>query len=240
MNKLSQTGINTEATPDRYSYAAVLNAYSQSGLKDVGKKSLQILRMAFTGGNGGAGKHNRSNAKPLVDTVVYNAVLSALARSGERRSAQQADELLQQMEDDADADEEGLDTVPRPDISSYTSVIYAWANTETVEGAQRAEALLDRLVERYEYAVKERDNAISAVKNAASKIEKAEAQLKRKRYSNHWLEEDESTCKATFKGMESEIYLFLLFFLFLFLENQYLTISKQDYFHFFVWSASAL
>jgi len=118
--------------------------------------------------------------------------------------------------------------------------MYAWANTETVEGAQRAEALLDQLVERYEYAVKERDNAISAVKNAVSKMEKAEAQLKQKRYSNHWLEEDESTCKATFKGMESEMYLFPLFFLFLFSENPYLTISKQDYFHFFVWSASAL
>ena len=118
--------------------------------------------------------------------------------------------------------------------------MYAWANTETDEGAQRAKALLDRLVERYEYRVKERDNAISAIKNAASKMEKAETQLKQKRYSNHWLEEDESTCKVTFKGMESEIYLFLLFFLFLFLENQYLTISKQNYFHFFVWSASAL
>jgi pentatricopeptide repeat protein len=74
------------------------------------------------------------------NTIVYSAVISALARAGQ---AECAEELLQEMYSD---DLKGNDSA-KPDVISFNSVLDAWSKSGSRDAPQRAEAILERMTQ---------------------------------------------------------------------------------------------
>jgi pentatricopeptide repeat protein len=88
--------------------------------------------------------HDGGTPVPWANTVCYNTVLDAWAKSGTPDAASNAEELLQRM--DA-LYRSGTNPHVRPDVISFSSVILAWARSNHPLAAERADALLRRLEE---------------------------------------------------------------------------------------------
>jgi len=91
--------------------------------------------------------NNKKDDRITPNTICFNAVLHAYAQKRQRRAAQKAEELLNRME--------GLSETQQyygqvnPDRISYASAITAWSRLGTVEGAQRAESIFLRMMNRH-------------------------------------------------------------------------------------------
>lgn len=149
MGRLYNEG-NTDLMPDALTFGAIINAYANSHEEGASDKASQLLlhmeslyQLGF------------ENAKPT--TFVYNACMNALAKDpmtmlngngntlGDSRAGQ-AEQLLNSMEKRY---EKGRDYRVMPDCISYSTVINAYANSNTEESGIRADAILRRMTHRF-------------------------------------------------------------------------------------------
>lgn len=111
----------SKVKPNGRSYSSVASAYIKSKREDAFMHAQRLLSLA----------EQQGAAK---DTYLYNAVLDALASSGQPGVAQKAQKILFEME------ERGIiNTV------SYNTVIKAWRFSDHKDAAHRAKQLLDRM-----------------------------------------------------------------------------------------------
>ena len=80
------------------------------------------------------------------NTISFNSVISAWAKSGERGAAQRAESILKRMQELHEAGNPDV----KPNTISFNSVISAWANSGERGAAERAEAILKRMQELHE------------------------------------------------------------------------------------------
>lgn len=137
--------------PDALTFGAIINAYANSLEAGASDKASQLLlhmeslyQMGF------------DNAKPT--TFVYNACMNAFAKDplisapgnatddGTLNRAEQAEQLLDSMERRYETER---DHRIMPDCISYSTVINAYANSNTVQSGERADAILRRMISRY-------------------------------------------------------------------------------------------
>ena len=90
----------------------------------------------------------RCQADPLSvlcspDTVSYNTLLKALSNSDDPDAPMRSEEVLQRMQNMADAG----DPAVRPNVTSFSSVISCWGRSSQEDGASRAEQILHRMLE---------------------------------------------------------------------------------------------
>ena len=182
MGRLYNEG-QSDLLPDALTFGAIINAYANSFEEGASDKASQLLlhmeslyQLGF------------DNAKPT--TFVYNACMNALAKDpmttplgngyeiGDSR-ARQAEQLLNSMEKRY---EEERDYLVMPDCISYSTVINAYANSNTEESGIRADAILRRMTHRflmgdtkcrpnavaYTAAIKASSAAINATMNSLS------------------------------------------------------------------------
>jgi hypothetical protein len=155
--------------PDSTSYNSLLFAYAQQQDDNdsvaAATKSESFLRKM----------QNNPNTRSLVDSVSYNIVINAWAKSNSTRTknhgsyaATRAENLLLEMQKHY---VNGCDNV-RPTLISFTSVIHAWSriSSKDVDAAQRATDILDLLEQSSKLDDKLRPNAYTfhAVMNAWS------------------------------------------------------------------------
>ena len=182
MGRLYNEG-QSDLLPDALTFGAIINAYANSfeeGASDKASQLLLHMESLFQLGF--------DNAKPT--TFVYNACMNALAKDpmttplgngyeiGDSR-ARQAEQLLNSMEKRY---EEERDYLVMPDCISYSTVINAYANSNTEESGIRADAILRRMTHRflmgdtkcrpnavtYTAAIKASSAAINATMNSLS------------------------------------------------------------------------
>lgn len=186
MGRLYNEG-QSELLPDALTFGAIINAYANSFEEGASDKASQLLlhmeslyQLGF------------DNAKPT--TFVYNACMNALAKDpmtttllgdgnelGNSR-AEQAEQLLNSMEKRY---EEERDYSVMPDCISYSTVINAYANSNTEESGIRADAILRRMTHRflmgdskcrpnavaYTAAIKANLAAINATRTSSSSVD---------------------------------------------------------------------
>lgn len=135
MNKLYHAG-NNNVKPDAYSYAATMSAWSNDRRHpDSLEKTMELL-------------HKMQNLCALGDvdfcpnTVAYTAVINALARSGREGAADQAYDILLQLDKQFMEGNEEL----KPDFICYSAVIDALAKSEDEDAGNRALDLLNHMV----------------------------------------------------------------------------------------------
>ncbi|KAL9180864.1 hypothetical protein ACHAXT_011317 [Thalassiosira profunda] len=151
MGRLYDEG-DGDLMPDALTFGAIINAYANSFEEGASDKAAQLLmhmeslyQLGF------------DNAKPT--TFVYNACMNAFAKDplisnnapddGDAtilNRAEQAEQLLNSMEKRY---EEEKDHRVMPDCISYSTVINAFANSNTPESGIHADAILRRMTNRY-------------------------------------------------------------------------------------------
>jgi len=83
----------------------------------------------------------RGRTELQPDTTSFNTVLNALAHSGRRGSEDEAEALLEYM-DELSSREEALRSTCRPDNFSFNIVLKCWARSRDRGAAERADAIL--------------------------------------------------------------------------------------------------
>lgn len=122
---------NLTCRPQLYEYHAVIEACTKAG--DVERAEDRLLEICTPADHL---QHIRPN------TVTFNVVLTAMAKSRQNRAAERAEKFLRIME------EAGQDLC-RPSAVSYTSVIQAWGNSQHPDALKRIEALLDAMTQQW-------------------------------------------------------------------------------------------
>ena len=109
---------------DIYTYTEELDKLAKLGTKESANQAEQLLRELE--------QRSRYHPNLTPNTVTYNTVLHALAKCGE---AHRAEQILRRMEQLFNKNH------VQPDVITYTTVIYAYANSTLPNSAVRAEQL---------------------------------------------------------------------------------------------------
>jgi pentatricopeptide repeat protein len=108
------TGASTQ------SFASVLDAYANCGNSQAAEDLFD--RMAASG-------------RVQVNTVTYNTVLNAFAKSGDKNAPYRAEALLDRMQTEYESGNKDA----RPNVISFSSVLNSWAKSSLEGAAERAE-----------------------------------------------------------------------------------------------------
>lgn len=89
--------------------------------------------------------HKGGNPDVRVDTISFNAVLDAWARSGDRVAPRRAQQILSHMDELYLAGNKGV----KPDRYTYNTLINVWAKSSERGSADRAEQVLQVMEKRF-------------------------------------------------------------------------------------------
>jgi pentatricopeptide repeat protein len=117
---MAETIFQSLATPDTYAYTTMLTVYARRGLVDKCCELLQQMQTSFASGNW--------RCRPNAHT--FATVLSSFAKSKRPEDIHQAEKLFE--------------SIPKPDIASYNTLLNVYAKFGAVE---KAKALFDGLKE---------------------------------------------------------------------------------------------
>lgn len=152
----SSTKTNNMIIPNTISFTNAITAWARCTRKDSAHRAQSLLNQMLTLYNSSKQTNNNTSTgqssswdhiKP--NKISYNSVITAWARSNDRRtSARQAEELLRSMYDFYN-NESGLDPDCKPDARSFNAVINAVARSRSPNCADRAKFLLDEMGRLY-------------------------------------------------------------------------------------------
>ena len=128
-----------QIVPSIYSFINVINAHATSRHRQSGKiERIQEKMLDFS---------RRNNLSRLrQNVIVSNAVISALATSGEIDAGERAESILDDLILGSAVGDENL----TPNTDSYQGVMLAWAKSRTRGKAQKAYRILHRMIDDYE------------------------------------------------------------------------------------------
>ena len=161
-------------SPDIKSYNMVVDAYAKIGDPEGAEAVLRRLEKLWEAGN----------AKVKPNTILYNAVIDAWAKSREKGAAQRAEAILNHMKQ---LHQQGHEDI-YPDTIIYNTVINAWARSREKGSAQRAEAILnhmDQLNQQGNEGVCPNTTSYGAVINAWAKSREKGAAQRAEAILNH-------------------------------------------------------
>ena len=123
-----------ETKPDTVSYGTLISAYARKGRV---KEAETILKEQIDA-------YERTMANCLFPSrIVFNAMIDAYAKSGEKGAAQMAESYLIKMQKLA---EERMDDNLFPNVISYSTVLHAYARSNEPDAATRAEEILKEMI----------------------------------------------------------------------------------------------
>lgn len=122
---------NPSVKPDIESFNSVINSFVSSGLPDAYDKAEAVLDQI-----------RREGLKP--NTASYNAALGVLVREKDR-VGDEAEAFLYRMQQEHDAGNENV----KPDATSFSCVIEAWARQQDSASAQRADDIFEHMHRQY-------------------------------------------------------------------------------------------
>ena len=157
--------------PNTYTYNALINCFARRGMTDKAEEYLQVVR-GLPGVEADAVTYNsvinahatsrrskREGADRALqlleemktsddkdvqpDSITYGSVIKCLTNAGGKANAEQAEELLNELE--RLHKESGQDDGLAPNTIIYNSVLDAFASIRGGGGIARAEAILDRM-----------------------------------------------------------------------------------------------
>lgn len=123
-------GFDKDEPPSASSYNAVVDAYAKSGRPDAVDKAENVVR-----------RMHSKNSKVVPNTSTYNSLLNAYAKSGRPDAAYKAEETLERMIDGS----AGPDA--SPDVTSFSTVVHAWARSHNFGKAEHALKVMDKMSE---------------------------------------------------------------------------------------------
>jgi hypothetical protein len=129
---------------DAVMYGSVITALAKSRDRNAADRAESMLREAARKFPPAVDKNGESIG---IGVDSFNVVLTAWAKSGQEDGPARAEKLIVSM-DKLDA-EHGKLGIVKPNVSSFTSLIDAYAQTNEWEGVGTAEGVLNRLLGHY-------------------------------------------------------------------------------------------
>ncbi|KAL3938776.1 MAG: hypothetical protein SGBAC_006385 [Bacillariaceae sp.] len=125
-----------DVVPNVYSYSVVLKAWARHAstgqYPNAPDRALAILDFM----------ENHDHVTPNV--ISYSSVIQAFAEQGRAKEAEGLlNKMLKQMQNDPSG------RAPKPDLYTFSSVLFAWSKSKAPHAANRAEAILVRMLEMY-------------------------------------------------------------------------------------------
>lgn len=141
---IQQSKTDSVIQPDIMSFSAVMNAWTKSdGVKSVGydvsspSKKVEELLLCMEQ------LHEEGHPNLQPNVVIYNILLKAWAKEGK---VQKIEDTLQQM---IRLEIPGV----TPDSISYSTLLSAYAKLGTIEAADKADSLLNQMIELFKHGV---------------------------------------------------------------------------------------
>mmetsp|Transcript_16185 Transcript_16185/g.33877 ORF Transcript_16185/g.33877 Transcript_16185/m.33877 type:complete len:806 (+) Transcript_16185:70-2487(+) len=136
--------------PSVYSYGVAISAWTRVGSQEAAENAEAILHRLFVAyddmlNKGETGSYVQE-LKP--NSVVFNSVIDAWARSGSPLAGEKAEALLQRMKELSMLPEYDI----RPDTISFNTCIKAWCNSKSPNAAIKAGEVLSLLETHPKYA----------------------------------------------------------------------------------------
>lgn len=157
-----------DISPDEYTYATLIKIHADAGDPKTAEDINNQLYKDFMAG--------RTTAQPSVRT--FTACVGAWARSGMPHAPEEADRVVEQMEQ---LDQEGILRNVAPNLVTYNNLIECWAKSKRRDAAEHCEDVLKVLEasrtlrpDRISY-----NTVIYAWVHVAKQVERAEAVLRR-------------------------------------------------------------
>lgn len=166
-----QRMIAFDVTPDVVTYNSLINVWAKSSDSSAGQRAIEILEEMYKLEESSSGRNlmkanvntynsvlNALSRRGLPheaerilkemqsrgvrpNTISYNNVITAWAKSADSASGRQAENIL---------DELSLETSNvKPDLVSYCAAMDAWANSNEQGSAEKAERILNRMEQLY-------------------------------------------------------------------------------------------
>jgi hypothetical protein len=153
--------------PNVVTYTSVMDAYAQQSAHDpTAAASAERLLFDFVDSTVTLTTESK-NDNDKVSSVTADTVLNAWAQQGTEQGAARAEQILQRLQDmattsDSSTSSSGRGTRSgssiRPTAFSYATVIHGWAQVGGTQGAERAQAVLDGLLQRLVAAKKKKNS----------------------------------------------------------------------------------
>ena len=128
--KLAESYLEKTTQCDTASYNAVLLAWSKIGTRYAAERATSLLE--------------KLESEGTPNNTSYNTVISAWVKSkneGENRyAAEKAELILRKIEENPNV---------QPNVIAYSSIIDCWSKSGSLDGAKRAQKLLDRMEDLY-------------------------------------------------------------------------------------------
>lgn len=150
-----------EIKPTTYCVNSVLNAWSQAAAYTYGKQASDAAHRAETILVRMEDLYRKGRIELKPNTISYNTVISAFARSGAYKAAEKAEAILRHMDylrksseievndDDKIMSQKYSFQHIQPDAISFNAVIHAWARSKHKYAPKRAEAILVHMGKLY-------------------------------------------------------------------------------------------
>lgn len=147
MEQLYKLG-NQDCQPNLYTYSLLIHAWEKSGESGSATRAEQILLAMEQQCLDDIASYGKPNTEVMCNTVInmYNAVISAWAKSEEKESSSRAEQILLNMENRF---AEGANFL-KPNTVTYSSVINALAKSGEPGAAEKAEVILQNMIDRYQ------------------------------------------------------------------------------------------
>jgi hypothetical protein len=130
--------MSKDVHPNIVSYNLCIAAWAKTG---NGERAENILRTM----DSNESDHHPNHCKP--NTMTYNSVMNAYAKSSDAKAAEKAEKLLSEMK--KRVEEEGDDCSVRPDFFSFSTVINAWARSLNSEKVYKVMNILNEMETDY-------------------------------------------------------------------------------------------
>jgi hypothetical protein len=124
--------------PSSVLYNATMHAWARRGQTERAQILLHHMCRAYLEG---------TNKYCLPDASSFSTVILAWSKSGHAEAPEQAEKLLQQMQEFYEVT--GFESV-QPNTQTLTSVLDCWAKSKLEHAPERAETILRRMQERYQ------------------------------------------------------------------------------------------
>ena len=178
-------GASTSATPnlgrhmkvEKKTFHFLLDAWAFSGESDAAQQAMALLRRMEELGQ----RSSATTMNPIQpDVRSYTKAINAIARQASKTSGDDAEVLLEKMRSISAAathTDPELAASIKPNSYTYTAVIQAHANSGIIGSPERAEALVERMIDKYQRgddSVRPTAKTFNAIIHAYGKARNAE------------------------------------------------------------------
>ena len=185
--------------PDTIVFNSVIQCWATSGDVRAGKKSLRLLeQMKELAGTSSSENNDDKDEKLYFDThpdiITYNTVLSAWSHCGKKNAAPRAEKIVKDLvieqQKNQEIDSENGEKIPVvvANTITFNTVLHAWQRSKLPGATERAEQLLEYMIQSNNPEIKPDVYSFTCVMDAWAKSKEPNKALQTRKLLDRMIE----------------------------------------------------